>query len=176
MATKQFWPADARTGGGTNALDSIDGDDVSDGDVAFVVAANDEGIYIYKLDADSGASEADPNIIAPDSNAGDKRWILQAPILPMRTIADGDTTPSVAGGGIFVTANTSSTLISGFDDGVAGQPITLIIGDANTILDFSASNLKGNAGVDYTATANDVAVFVTNDGTTWYAIGPFQNG
>jgi len=67
-------------------------------------------------------------------------------------------------------------LESGFDDGVAGQPITLIIGDANTILDFSASNLKGNAGVDYTATANDVAVFVTNDGTTWYAIGPFQNG
>jgi hypothetical protein len=35
-------------------------------------------LYIYLLDVDSAAAEASPNVIAPDTNAGDKRWILQA--------------------------------------------------------------------------------------------------
>jgi hypothetical protein len=34
-------------------------------------------LYIYLLDADSAAAEASPLIIAPDDNAGDKRWLLQ---------------------------------------------------------------------------------------------------
>lgn len=64
----------ALTGGGTGALDAIDGDLLSDKDVAFGVV--DGVTRTYYLDADSGASESSPAIIAPNTNAGDKRWIL----------------------------------------------------------------------------------------------------
>jgi len=72
MAIK-FHGATALTGGGSDALDALDGDELSDGDAAFVVTSN--YVYIYVVDADSAAAEDSPEIIAPDTNAGDKRWI-----------------------------------------------------------------------------------------------------
>ena len=74
MANK-FYPAVALTGGGTGALDKIDGDSLSDLDAAIVVTSNKA--YFYTLDASSGASESSPGVISPDSNAGNKRWVLQ---------------------------------------------------------------------------------------------------
>ena len=71
----QFYPATALTGGGTGALDAIDGADLADGDGAVVIAAGTA--YFYRLDGTSGATESSPSVIAPDVNAGDKRWILQ---------------------------------------------------------------------------------------------------
>jgi hypothetical protein len=62
------------TGGGTGALDAIDGDLLSDKDIAIGVV--DGVTRTYYLDADSGASESSPATIAPNTNAGDKRWIL----------------------------------------------------------------------------------------------------
>lgn len=70
-----FYGAIALTGGGTGALDKLDGDILADGDAALVVTA--AGFYIYFLDADSGLAENLPYEISPDSNAGTKRWILQ---------------------------------------------------------------------------------------------------
>lgn len=64
----------ALTGGAAGALDWQDGADLSDGDTAFVISAT--GFYVYLLDADSGAAESSPEIISPDNNAGNKRWIL----------------------------------------------------------------------------------------------------
>jgi len=81
MPNYRYW-ASTLTGGAEGSLDSIDGDDVNDGDTASVPVSDDR-IYEYYLDADSGASENSPNIIAPDSNAGDKRWILIPPYLGM---------------------------------------------------------------------------------------------
>ncbi len=69
-----IYGAIAVTGGGTGALDAIDGNNVSDLDSAIVFAGTD--IYIYQLDGDSGAAESAPEVVAPDSNPGDKRWIL----------------------------------------------------------------------------------------------------
>lgn len=71
----------ALTGGGTGALDGQDGATLSDGDIA-IVMYNDI-MYFYQLDELSGAPEVVPDVIAPDNNAGDKRWILQ------RTPVDG---------------------------------------------------------------------------------------
>lgn len=69
-----FYGAIALTGGGTGALDKIDGAGLSDLDGAFVVV---NGIlYPYFLDVDSGEAENVPFVIAPDSNPGDKRWVL----------------------------------------------------------------------------------------------------
>jgi hypothetical protein len=61
------------TGGGAGALDSIDGGSLIDGDRAFCIVGG--AFMVYYLDADSGASESVPNVIAPDTNPGTKRWI-----------------------------------------------------------------------------------------------------
>lgn len=76
MANKSYWWPTAFTGGAAGvALDSIDGTGLVDGDYAIVTIGATH--YFYRLAGSSGASEASPGIIAPDANAGDKRWILQ---------------------------------------------------------------------------------------------------
>jgi hypothetical protein len=57
MATK-YWPRTSLTGGVDGSLDNID------------------GALLTILDEDSGAAESSPDVISPDSNAGNKRWIL----------------------------------------------------------------------------------------------------
>lgn len=71
---KNIYGAYVLIGGGTGALDAIDGADLADLDMAVVTTLT--ATYRYSLDADSAAGEASPTIIAPDANAGDKRWIL----------------------------------------------------------------------------------------------------
>lgn len=73
MANNIF-PAVALIGGTDGALDKIDGDGLANGDGAIVITSS--GSYIYRLDSTSGEAESSPDIISPDSNAGDKRWIL----------------------------------------------------------------------------------------------------
>ena len=66
----------ALTGGAAGALDKIDGAGLADQDIAIGCAG---GIfYAYILDDDSAAVESSPDVIAPNDNAGDKRWILQS--------------------------------------------------------------------------------------------------
>ncbi len=77
MATPKGWYAKALTGGGANALDFIDGDSLTDLDVARVLVGNIK--YEYILDADSGLTESSPDRIVPDTNPGTKVWILQIP-------------------------------------------------------------------------------------------------
>jgi len=69
-----FYGATSLVGGGAGALDNIDGAGLSDGDGAVVIT--DSTAYFYHLDATSGQEESSPDIIAPDSNPGTKRWIL----------------------------------------------------------------------------------------------------
>jgi hypothetical protein len=78
MATNTVYAAKVLTGGGTTALDAIDGAGLADGDSAMVTSA--AYIYFYELDASSGLSESAPHIISPDDNAGTKRWILTSRI------------------------------------------------------------------------------------------------
>jgi len=77
MADKTVYFAYGLIGGGANDLDFIDGSVLLDQDVAHVYVSN--ALYIYLLDATSGAGESSPDIISPDANAGTKRWILQTP-------------------------------------------------------------------------------------------------
>lgn len=64
----------ALTGGSSNALDGIDGDDLNDGDLCDVVTST-TAFYSYRLSASSGAAEDSPDVIAPDTNPGSKRWL-----------------------------------------------------------------------------------------------------
>ena len=79
--TAKFKPCIDLIGGGTSSLDAIDGAGLSDGDAAVVVLST--GVYHYHLNATSGASENSPYVIAPDTNAGTKRWVLVTPQAPM---------------------------------------------------------------------------------------------
>jgi hypothetical protein len=72
---KYVYPAIALTGGGTGALDAIDGAGLADKDMAYVTVGG--YTYTYILDDDSAATESSPRIIAPDANGGNKRWVLQ---------------------------------------------------------------------------------------------------
>lgn len=71
------------------------------------------------------------------------------------TIADGDATPSVAGGNLFTTsANTGATEITDLDDPVAGQVLTICGGsdtNSSTITDGGNFALSGN----FTAALDD---------------------
>ncbi len=62
------------TGGITGSLDSIDGADLQDQDSCIVFTSG--AIYFYWLDDDNGGAESSPEIISPDNNAGNKRWVL----------------------------------------------------------------------------------------------------
>lgn len=69
-----FYGATSLIGGGSGALDAIDGAGLADGDGALTIT---DGVsYPYHLNATSGEDESSPDIIAPDANPGDKRWEL----------------------------------------------------------------------------------------------------
>src|SRR3990167_1863451 len=85
----------------------------------------------------------------------------------VRSFTSTDATPSVKNGKTFKTANAGATTITMFDDGVIGQEITVIFNDANTTIDFTGTNLKGNAGADFVGAVGDVMTG-TFDGTNWY--------
>lgn len=70
-----FFGAIALIGGAAGALDAIDGAGLADLDAAFVQVGGQ--VSFYTLDATSAAAENSPEVISPDTNAGDKRWILQ---------------------------------------------------------------------------------------------------
>jgi hypothetical protein len=90
--------------GGTagSCLDSLDGALLLHGDMAFV--KNGENVYAFTLDSGSSATEVSPNVIAPDTNAGTKRWVLQgvrgyiteAVFMPIALAIDGTTAPDAA--------------------------------------------------------------------------------
>lgn len=91
------------------------------------------------------------------------------------TFTDADTTPSVANGTRFKTANTGSTSITDFDNHVTGQRITLIFGDGNTTLVHNASilNLAGDA--NFTGADGDIVEFI-DDGGIWREVARILTG
>ena len=76
-ATNKFWAASCLVGGG-NCLDGIDGDLLTAGDagaVVFDAGSTTPQMYMYRVYESSGVDDS-LNIIAPDTNAGTKRWHL----------------------------------------------------------------------------------------------------
>lgn len=98
MANKVFAFV-ALIGGTTGCLDAIDGDLLSDGDYALGMVNGE--FYAYVLDADLGGAESSPGSIAPDTNAGNKRWVLKGVINQDLT---SDASPAFAG--LSLTGNT----------------------------------------------------------------------
>lgn len=123
-------------------------------------------IGFYLLGAD-GATTSKACISS--SNIAHGYWKLAGALAyrSFQSFTTLDATPSVSTGNFFKTANAGPTVITDFDDGYNGQEITVVIGDANTTIDFSATDLKGNAGSDWVPTSGDHMVCI-HDGTSWF--------
>jgi len=114
------------------------------------------GSYDIKISGSSVPAEytwSDINIVISDSE--------------VIAIVDGDTTPDVSAGKIFKTSNTAATTITDLDNAATGQEVVILIGDGNTTIDFTGTNLKGNSGVDWSPNNGDHMTCIY-DGTSWY--------
>lgn len=82
------------------------------------------------------------------------------------TFTANDTSPTVAAGNVFVVPGTWTTSndITAFDDGAAGQRITIIGGDTDCNV-VDGANLKLSA--NWNADPDDTLVLISN-GTNWY--------
>jgi hypothetical protein len=173
LAAPGWYPVSALIGGTTSSLDSLDGQNLFDGDIAIV--ATTTNTYFYTLDVDSGASEDAVNytVISPDTNAGDKRWILETVIYDFTSTALADSaTPSVANENLFVTGGTTN--ITALYNGVVGQIITIRAAHG---LDFDVTGnarLIGGATTDITVESGDIIQWIcVTAGTTtsvWHLI------
>ena len=83
---------------------------------------------------------------------------------------DGDTSPSVKNGRLFIASNTAATSIVTFDDGVPGQEIVVVATNSNTTL-LNGSLTRHPAAANITLGTNDVARYVqgrfTTDAQVW---------
>ncbi len=80
-----------------------------------------------------------------------------------------DATPDVAGLTVLTTANAGSTTITTLDGGTPGQTVLVVIGDANTTIDFSGSSMKSNYSIDRLM-RNGESLSCTYDGTNWHCV------
>lgn len=124
-------------GGGSGALDSIDGTNLTDLDSAMVFTA--ETFYFYILDADSATSESSPDIISPDANAGNKRWIL---IFSMGVL--GTITLSNTGLHLLDTGGNHDLIIKPGSDVSADRTLTLTTGNSDRTITLSGNPTLGD--------------------------------
>ena len=181
----------ALIGGGVGALDKVGQANFEDGDISIVVVTATQVFYVYVYDADGEEAESPPDTIRPDDYdvgvhdlvftedhsgfvtavldcaSGDCDDLIDAP----GVFVDGDTDPDVSGGAVFITANTGATTIADFDTELTnGKMIFVIVNDANTTFDFTASGLEGTSA-NYTAANGELLIFIyaTADSKWHYA-------
>jgi len=122
------------------------------------------GTYELSLSPDDCDTALDDTSITTNTGVYNTKFLSMGEVY--QSFTDGDLTPAVRGGNLFQTANTTSKTITDFDFGSPGQQILVKINDANTTIDFTASGLKGNAGVDWVPGSGDF-LKATYDGTDW---------
>lgn len=71
-----FFGATKLTGGSAGALDDILHTVLTDGDGAVVIDAVNDKAYKFTYNSSSSTVESSPDVINPDSNSGNGRWIL----------------------------------------------------------------------------------------------------
>jgi hypothetical protein len=142
MSDNIFYPATALTGGGDHALDGYDGASLVDGDRSLTITTTE--IYIHLLDDDSGAAESSPAVIAPDTNAGTKRWIL---ISKFRVSETSSTTFKIGSSGTieYNQSSPSGTDVLGYNGYLYAtrvyNPVFADYADFRDVADFAHSGL-----------------------------------
>jgi len=144
MATTfQGWKFKQATGGVLDAMDFEDGATLTDGAVAIVTDGG--SLSIYEGDADSGLVADGVHVVAPVTNAGDYRWILQ------RVITNDMPVGSIIGfcPGYF-TASNNTGFVAVLPNTVAGvnalfNPLGFYVMDGG-LLNLSGSAIFDGAG------------------------------
>jgi hypothetical protein len=147
------------SGGSSEALDSLSGAILVDGDLAFVSAVGINYVYVY--DSDNAGVELVPSCIAPDILPGNGRWILQV------DYASSAVTASTAELNIMDGVTNSMAEMNLIDGSVAGTAVAskvLALGASRDIdtIDVTKDGLKIGA-VAMTCTAAELNVL---DGIT----------
>lgn len=106
-----FFPSSGLTGGSSNALDGIDGDDISVGDIAY--SFDSTMLYFHQAIATTLA-ESSPARVIPDANSSGKGWRQSSVYLPNNTPFYGSTGTAL---NQFVYSNTALA-----DDGKVSLP------------------------------------------------------
>jgi len=83
------------------------------------------------------------------------------------TFTDGDTTPSVAGYRVWLTANTGATVITDFDGPYDGKEILIVFRD-NTTTIVNNANIFLQGGANFNATIDDTMKLVYVTGLGWF--------
>jgi hypothetical protein len=128
---------------------------------------------VYVLDFDDKYREI-PEImgyVEPNLNALTEAGVVVTPTVSTAwiTFKDGYTTPSVALGTLFKTANTTPTVITDFDSPIYdGQHIIVYFGDAMTTITHDVTKISLEGGVDRAFSTGDILEFVNNGGV-WEA-------
>ncbi len=146
------------TGGTAVDLDSVDGDDLTDGDRAIVIDGNAPGtVYYYVLDDDDGGAESSPTKIQPDTNPGTKMWVLADMAAAMQTYGDATTLLTAIAAAAAAGTQTNCTLTV-----TPGAPGAIDL-DVNIPGQLTTDQ---EAAVDGAATPSAANVFATMDDIT----------
>jgi len=151
-----FYGATNYIGGGTGTVDAIDGNNLAQGDGLFVITTAQ--VSFHYLNATSGAAEASPTVISPDSNAGDKRWILVA-VYATGTLSNivEDLTPQLGGD---LDTNEKDVLIDtghGINDENDLQQI-IFSTTASAVNEITIKNAATGNGPEIRATGDDANI------------------
>ena len=126
----------------------------------------DQTVYVDGIEITEGDA-ASPNFDDSRGLGSDLRVGGRFITSKITTFTTGVSMPSVAAGNIFKTADSGSTTITSFSNGIVGQEIKVIFGQGNVTVDFTGTNLKGNQGSDWTPFSGDHMTCIF-DGTNWY--------
>jgi len=99
----------------------------------------------------------------PGTTSGGGEWNGDT---TLNTFTDGDTTPDVTSGMVFVTANTSTTVITNLDHDDSTKQITILIGDDYTSFAHDTAKLWLEDTPNLSTQSGDTLKFLF-DGTRW---------
>ncbi len=149
-----FYGATGLIGGAAGALDLIDGAGLADLDAAFVSIAGK--IYVYVLDADSAVAESSPEVISPDTNAGDKRWVLQTLGLGAGAIGDNAHSLSFGSGNVGIYEKTGDLLKIAVNGGDIWEMSNAKFGGADPLRPYLRNTATSATNPNVLTNASDI--------------------
>jgi len=146
----------------------VDGAGLLDGDCAVVITATNS--YTYRLVAASGATASSPNVIAPATNAGTKRWIL-VPALPSRLSKSANYTVVQGDGAIFVDTTAGNVTLT-LPAATVNEIFRIIkTVDTNSLIIQRAGTDTIEGATSITITGQYLTTQLYSDGSsTWYTL------
>jgi len=140
-----FFYCNKLIGGTAGTLDDINHSSVSDGDSATVTDAINDITYTYTYNSSSATAESSPDVIKPDSNGGNGRWILVDVVGASLEVTSG--TLKLPNGTTINELSTDGTFAGNSDDAVPTEKAVKTYVDTRSsyvkVSDVKASGVAG---------------------------------